>query len=218
MSIARQETIERSVDNVQSIYAVIIALGISDAIETLLKTADSTAGEISFAQVRTGLWAFIAFLVTVVPFWQGMNRHLDRCYLEKKAGVKQAVLLLDLGIFLVEAILLFGAGLSIKSGIATFYWLAALLSIDMVWAIGSHYIHSRGTTPHSLKWCLINLCAILAAVLTIVFSCKRADLVLSQHLPFILMVIALSRTIADYTFCLDFYFPKTSRETSRANA
>lgn len=210
MSIARDEAIERSVDSAQSIYAVIIALAISEAIETLLKNPNSTTGEISFAQVRTGLWAFIAFLVTVVPFWQGMNRHLDCCYLEKKTGVVQRALLLDLGVFLVEAILLFGAGLSIKSGIATFYWLAGLLCIDMVWAVGSHYIHSPGLTPHSVKWSLINICAMLVAALAVALFYKQPQFVLSQHRQFVLMVIALGRTIADYKWCLDFYFPKAS--------
>lgn len=199
MGIAPDEVIERSVDNVQSIHAVIIALAISEAIETLLKNSNGTTSELSVTQVRIGLWAFIAFIVTVVPFWQGMNRHLDRCYLEKKAGVVQGALLLDLGVFLMEAILLFAAGLSIKSGIDTFYCLAGLLIVDMGWAAGSHYIHSRGFRSHAVKWSTINVCAMCVAVFVIVF--------LSQHRQFVLMAIAAGRTIADYGFCMDFYFP-----------
>jgi hypothetical protein len=211
MSMVHDQAIERSIDNVQSIYAVIIALAISEAIETLLKATNSTTGEISFAEARNGLCAFVAFLFTVVPFWQGMNRHLDRCYLEKENSVKHSVLLLDLGVFLAEAIVLFGAGLLIKSGIVTFYWLALLLGIDMVWAVGSHYIHSRGLTPHSLKWSLINICAILVAVVAFVFFDMCPHVVFARHRQFVLMVIAVGRTIADYKLCLDFYFPETSR-------
>jgi hypothetical protein len=119
-----------------------------------------------------------------------------------------------MGVFLVEAILLFGAGLLIKSGIATFYWLAVLLVIDMVWALASHYVHSRGTTPHSVKWSLINICAILLAILAVALFDKRPGFFLSQHQQFVLMIVAVGRTIADYRFCLDFYFPKTSRASA----
>ena len=64
----------------------------------------------TLARVPAGLPSFIAFLVTLVPFWQGMNRHLDRSYLEKRAGVVQRALLLDFVVFFLEAIFLFAAG------------------------------------------------------------------------------------------------------------
>jgi hypothetical protein len=199
MSIPTDKVIERSVDNVQRIYAVIIALAISQAIQSLLRNPSSTTVELNLKQVPAGLSAFIAFLVTLVPFWQGMNRHLDRCYLEKKAGVKQRVLLLDFAVFFVEAIFLFAAGWSIKSDIETFYWLGALLGVDMIWALASHYIHFPGIRSHAVKWSVINVCAMVTAVLVVVYP--------FQHKQFALMVIATGRSIADYVLCGDFYLP-----------
>jgi hypothetical protein len=118
MGIPTEKVVERSVDNVQKIYAVIIALAISQAIQNLLKSPGSTTVDLSLKQVSAGLPAFIAFLATLVPFWQGMNRHLDRCYLEKTAGVRQRVLLPRFRGLLDHLPL--RAGWSIKSDIQTF--------------------------------------------------------------------------------------------------
>jgi hypothetical protein len=68
MSLQSDEVIKRSVDNVQRIYAVIIALAISQAIQSLLKDSNSSTTETSLTRAYAGLPAFIAFLVTLVPF------------------------------------------------------------------------------------------------------------------------------------------------------
>ena len=134
MGIPTEKVVERSVDNVQKIYAVIIALAIAQAIQNLLKSPGSTTVDLSLRQVSAGLPAFIAFLVTLVPFWQGMNRHLDRCYLEKTAGVRQRVLLLD---FAVSC----GGHLPLRCRMVDqigyrdiLNWLAGLLAVDTVWS------------------------------------------------------------------------------------
>lgn len=143
MSIEPGKLIERFDRQCPESYAVIIAFAISQAIQILLKTPNSTTLELNLKQVPAGLPAFVAFLVTLVPFWQGMNRHLERCYLEKKAGVRQRV------VFIVEAIFLFAAGWSIKSDIQIFYWIGGLLGVDMVWAFVTHYIHFPETRSHA---------------------------------------------------------------------
>jgi len=66
---------ERSVDSLQQIYAVVIALAIAQAVLSLLKDPFSGTSIVS-GQILIGLPAFVAFLVTLVPFWHGMNRHL----------------------------------------------------------------------------------------------------------------------------------------------
>jgi hypothetical protein len=190
---------ERSVDSLQQIYAVVIALAIAQAIQSLLK--DPVAGMLlAFGQVVVGLPAFVAFLVTLVPFWHGMNRHLDRCYLEKKSAVVQGALLFDFVAFFLEASLLFAAGWSLRSGIYSFAALGGLLLADMVWGFISHEIHFPGHKSHVRRWSAINLVAILIAVLVVTFP--------FQHKPIVLMVFAVTRSIADYLWCWDFYFPR----------
>lgn len=189
---------ERSVDSLQNIYAVVIALAIAQAIQSLLK--DPVRGTLlERNEILTGLPAFVALLVTLVPFWHGMNRHLDRCYLEKKSAVAQGGLLLDFAIFFIEASLLFAAAWSLKSGIYSFIALGLLLLVDMVWGFVSHIIHFPGQKSHVRRWSAINLGAIVLAILVVTYAFQPKTIVL--------MVIAIVRTIVDYWLCWDFYFP-----------
>lgn len=190
---------ERSVDSLQQIYAVVIALAIAQAIQSLLK--DPVRGTfLEPSQILVGLPAFVAFLVTLAPFWHGMNRHLDRCYLEKKSAVVQGALLLDFITFFLEAGLLFAAGWSLRSGIYSFIALGALLVVDMLWGFVSHQIHFPGQKSHVRKWSAINLVAIVIAILLVAYPFNPKTIVL--------MVIAIMRSIVDYWFCWDFYFPR----------
>jgi hypothetical protein len=189
---------ERAVDSLQKIYAVVIALAIAQAIQSLLK--DPANGTLLDGnQIVAGLPAFVALLVTLVPFWHGMNRHLDRCYLEKKTAVAQGGILLDFATFFIEASLLFAAGWSLRSGIYSFIALGLLLSVDMVWGLISHTIHFPGQKSHVRLWSAINLFAIGIAILIVLFP--------FEYKTIGLMVIAIMRTIVDYWRCWDFYFP-----------
>jgi hypothetical protein len=198
MSSESERIKERSVDSLQQIYAVVIALAIAQAIQSLLK--DPLSGSLlAPSQILVALPAFVAFLVTLVPFWHGMNRHLDRCYLEKKSAVVQSALLLDFMTFFLEASLLFAAGWSLRSGIYSFAALGGLLLVDMLWGFISHQIHFPGHKSHVRRWSAINLVAIVIAILIIYYPL--------QQKPIVLMVVATVRSIVDYWFCWDFYFP-----------
>ena len=71
MSIDSEKVIERSVDSIQKIYAVVIALAISQAIQSLLKVPGEI-GDFSLGRLSSGAPGFVAFLVTLVPFWHGI--------------------------------------------------------------------------------------------------------------------------------------------------
>jgi hypothetical protein len=203
MSIDPGKVIERSVDSVQKIYAVVIALAISQAIQSLLKDPTG-ATDLGLQRLSSGLPAFLAFLVTLVPFWHGMNRHLDRCYLEKTDAVVQGALLLDFVTFFVEATFLFAAGWSLRSGIDPFRYLGYLLCVDMLWAFISHQIHFPGKKSHAVKWSTINIAAMFLAILLVAYPFERK--------PLVLTVVAVMRSIADYALCWDFYFPRTPQQ------
>jgi len=189
---------ERSVDSLQQIYAVVIALAISQAIQSLLK--DTVTGNVlDRAQIIVGLPALVAFAVTLVPFWHGMNRHLDRCYLEKKGGVREGALLLDFVAFFAEASLLFAAGWSLRSGIHSFIFLGLMLSVDMLWGFVSHQIHFPGQKSHVVKWSAINVAAIFVAILVVSLPFNSK--------PSVLMAVAILRSVVDYSLCWKFYFP-----------
>lgn len=198
MSIDLSKAVERSVDSLQKIYAVVIALAISQAIQSLLK-GPGGAADFDLLRFTTGLPGFVSFLVTLIPFWHGMNRHLDRCYLEKSKPIVQGALLFDFATFCVEASFLFAAGWSLRSGLITFYCLGALLLVDMAWAFISHQIHFPGEKSHAVKWSTVNLVAMGLAVLIVAFPFNAK--------PLVLMIVVVLRTIADYGFCWRFYFP-----------
>lgn len=198
MSLDPNKVIERSVDSIAKIYAVVIALAMAQSIQSLIKAPSGNA-DLSVDTLYTGAPAFVAFLFTLVPFWHGMNRHLDRCYLEKIGAVAQGALLLDFTVFFLEAILLFAAGWSLRTGLVTFYCLGALLAADMVWGYISHLIHFPHEKSHVLKWSIINLIAGAGAFGVVEYSFNQK--------PLVLMAIAILRTIADYSICWRFYFP-----------
>ncbi|MGB9334469.1 MAG: hypothetical protein WCB14_05640 [Candidatus Acidiferrales bacterium] len=190
---------ERSVDSLQQIYAVIIALAIAQAVQSLLKDSVG-ASLLGLSQILIGLPPFIAFLVTLVPFWHGMNRHLDRCYIEKKSSVVQGALLFDFVTFFLEASLLFAAGWTLRSGIYSYIPVCALLVVDMAWGFVSHQIHFPSRKSHVIRWSVINLFAIVAAVLIVLFPFNLKSIAL--------MMVAIVRSIVDYWFCWNFYFPR----------
>lgn len=198
MTLPRDRVIERSVDSLQKTYAVIIALAIGQAIQSLLK-APTDASIVSLDQITPAVPAFTAFLFTLVPFFHGMNRHLDRSYLEKSGQVIQGALILDFAVFLLEATCLFAVAWSLRSGIRSFEYLGVLLLIDMLWGFVSHQIHYRGQKSGVVRWSVINLIAMAVALFVVAFP--------FQAKPLLLMAVAILRTVADYKFCWSFYFP-----------
>jgi hypothetical protein len=196
MSIGSGKAIERSVDSLEKIYAVVIAFAISQAVQILLKGPNGVA---ELKDVSSGLPGFVAFSFTLVPFWHGMNRHLDRCYLEKADKVVQGALLLDFGTFFLEASLLFAAGWSLRSGIASFVYLGALLVVDMLWGFIAHQIHFPGKKSDVKLWAAINVPALVLAILIVAYP--------FQQKPWVLMIVAILRSVVDYWLCWDFYFP-----------
>src|ERR1035441_2199207 len=104
MSLDAGKVFERSVDSIQKIYAVVIALAISQAVQSWLRDDPTGAATLSRERLLASLPALVAFVVTLIPFWHGMNRHLDRCYLEKPAAeVVQSALLFDFVSFIIES-------------------------------------------------------------------------------------------------------------------
>lgn len=206
MSLESSTGFVRSVDSIQKIYAVVIALAISQAILSLLRDSSGTA-DLTVLRLISGLPAFVAFSVTVVPFWHGMNRYLDRCYVEKSTEVVQRALLFDLATFFIEAVFLFAAALSLRSRLTTFGFLALLLLADTLWAIISHRIHFRCEKSYAKKWSLINIAALAFAVPVIVIP--------SVTKPWFLMALAVLRTYADYRLCWQFYFPAVEPKVAK---
>ena len=98
---------QRSVDSLQMIYAVIVALAIGNAIQTIFLDATTKLFIFDFS-LLSSLPAFLTFIVIIVPFYQGMNRHLDNCYIINTETHVEGALLFDFLVFFFEAIILRG--------------------------------------------------------------------------------------------------------------
>ncbi|MGA2674964.1 MAG: hypothetical protein ABSE99_17250 [Terracidiphilus sp.] len=200
MILETNKAIERSVDSVERIYAIIIGLALAESIKTLILKNPTGNIDLSPQTLWAGTPPFVAFVFTLVPFWHGMNRHLDRCYLQKTDAVVHGALLFDFAAFFLEAGIFLVAAWTLREKLVTFYCLGAVFLLDVIWGAVSHQIHFPGQKSHAISWSAINIVAILLTlgVVTFPFDPK----------PPVLMAIAIVRTIVDYWNGRDFYFPK----------
>jgi hypothetical protein len=203
MPLKPEKIIERSVDSLQKIYAMIVALAISFSIQNLLLNKADNSFTLSISMLDH-LPAFLALISMLVPFYHGMNRHFDRCYIEReKEKTVQGALLFDFFVFFFEASILFAAAASIRSGLQTFLFLAILLSVDMLWAWISHLIHFKDENMSTVTtWAWINLCTLVLA-LSVFFLLQSTDAVKA----WMFFILAVARSVLDYRFCWNFYFP-----------
>jgi hypothetical protein len=203
MTESSERRIARSVDSLQKIYSVVIALAIGQAIQTFL--IDRPAGTLAAAAVVLGRTpAFLALLAILVPFYHGMNRHLDVVYIERPQEQRaEAALLFDFVVFFFESCLLFAVAYSVGPGLAAFAFLGTLLAVDVLWALASHWIHYTRDKQGIFSWAAINAAAIVLGLfvgLTEYYSTTAKG--------WLLLVVAIGRTVFDYWFYWQFYFPR----------
>jgi len=215
MTLSAEKRTERSVDSLQKVYAFVISLALVQAIQIVLVDRST----MDFVDVQTMLErapAFLALLLVLVPFYHGMNRHLDVCYIENAEGQRaEAALLFDFVVFFIDSCLLFAVAYSIGHGLRPFVFLGILLGVDVVWSAISHFIHYTLTEVRSVKrWAVINFGAVGASLFV-----GLNEWYAPGSKAWLLLVIALGRTVCDYAFCWSFYFPKDiSRRPSPVRA
>ena len=143
MTITKEKVLERSVSSLQTLYAMVVALAVGQAVQSFVRNK-STLSQLLSTQSAPAIAGLLGFLVTLVPFYYGMNRHLDKTYLERGATARHGALLLDFFAFFVEALVLFFISWSIGTGVVTFLLLGILLALDVAWGAVSHLIHYAG--------------------------------------------------------------------------
>jgi hypothetical protein len=194
MTTTPRKDIEKSIDSLQRLHALISALAIGDAVRRLILSPGNMDASFNIDAVPQ----FIALVCTIVPFYHGMHRHLEDTYLfAKDVQHPKGVLLIDFVVFLVEGCTFFALATLFKS--PAFYWvLAALLIFDASWG-GATALINPAT---KFRWCLINF--FTAAAILVVLS---LNVFKPGHDVWIVTMIAVIRTIFDYTTHWRFYFP-----------
>src|SRR5438132_421457 len=173
---AAKRGVERSIDTLQRLYTVVVALAIGVGIKSLFEDRVSHALR-TWTEVIPRLLPLLALVITLVPFVQGMGRHFDKCYLERPVEHQaRGALLLDFATFFAQATLMFLAATFLDNALLSFAVLGFLLGVDMLWALVSHLIHyskalqARGGPPPEsysgpARWLTINSLAIAVGLL-----------------------------------------------------
>jgi len=188
----------RSVEHLQELYSVVVAIALSLAVDRLLPVSRSGV------RVHT-LVLTIALLVTLIPFYHGALRHLDEVY--GQGGGRAAhgfSVLLDFLLLFLESCLFLALATSVTRA-TTFAWLfLALLALDVVWAYSTRFLTASSEEATQETWLKVNcfFACLLLAILVVMFPVGWAT---TGSLAYMVLAVAATRTAADYAFSWRFY-------------
>jgi len=197
----------KSIRSLESLYSVIIGVALSLAIVGLV---DRETGLQTITLSECVL--FLAFIVTLVPFYHGAIRHLDDCYAERpdrdgppgKVFVDFVLLFIHALGFVVLSMLLKQPG--------QFAWvLSILLLVDVFWGVFVFFSGTRSVLRRNEgRWALINTIFICSVVPMLVWrGIGLGDVAEPAKIAIPLLGICTIRTVTDYILCWGLYFPES---------
>jgi nucleoside 2-deoxyribosyltransferase len=185
-------------------FAIILALSLSEAFKMVVSEKPTTNEYINWGK----LYALAAFLLLILPFYQGMNKYLLITYGDLNEGARphSIFLIIDGLAFMLESALFFAMSrtLGLEHWARFYVVVFILLAVDSLWGF-SVRLHSNAASVRVIEhWTMLNLVTIVLLALLIEFgrSFPRPHLLASLGL-----VGMLARTILDYWISWDFYFP-----------
>ena len=202
----RNKRMENSVRSLVNLYTVVIGVALSLAVVRLI---DVNKG-LEVITLPSAL-LFIAFIVTLFPFYHGALRHLDDAYIENdNQNIKDGALVLDFVLLFLHALAFVVLSLLLRRP-GHFAWvLVILLSIDVIWGVFAHFASSSksGLTVES-KWSIINFIFVGSAIWYLVAH----DIYLEELSDPVKLSIPIAfacvlRSLVDYVWCRTLYFPK----------
>lgn len=196
-----------SVRHLQVLYSTVVGLGLALAIARFIEIR----GEVVEVNWQA-LPVLGAFLVTLIPFYHGAQRHLDDAYLGGKAQRRGhgGLLLADFGFLFLESSLLFALAAFISAPRSFAWTLTILLSVDTLWGVIFYRVTAEEAQGSAeLGWAKINAVSVAVLLLLLLLSEIGDREVLLNQLPsgLVVFAIALLRTGADYAKTWSFYFP-----------
>lgn len=202
------EAQKNSVRNLENLYSIVVGLGLSLAIVNLI---DSTRAPIP---VKAELVPFfLAFLVTLIPFYHGALRHLDITYVEKGGKhVRSGALLADFAVLFIESCLLLALALLLPTPQFFAWGLAVLLAVDTIWAFSAHLAFSPDVKPKAeTRWALLNLIttAVLTIYLVLIGALPPTPGPGDAKLMIGILVVSCVRTVIDYALSWHVYYPSS---------
>jgi hypothetical protein len=212
----KQDEWKATVETLQKFYSVIVALALTGGLVNLISSwgnAETIASHVSIIAIA------LSFLVTIVPFFHGMERHLYKTHItypELGAGGKPTPLLVDIFTFIIEGSILFMMGSNLNDPEIFLRFWSALLAVDMVWSLIVWGIQ-RGPSPLWARNNLIWLCIAWLVWIGLQWNQPSSSYPSSSHLALFACVFALieiGRSATDYLFYWSLYFPDEHRRSS----
>jgi uncharacterized membrane protein YbaN (DUF454 family) len=198
---------ERSVNNLQRLYTVVISLAITVSLKNLFEDVFGYGphpgrGLLVFSGYYEHLLRFISFIVTVVPFFHGANRYLDETYVTGESKARRYALLIDFIALFLEGLGIFVLAMYARIDNNFYAVLTGVLLFDIVWVL-STYITAEGDKPKIKWWAVVNILTVFAIFIFLWSSLWPNETVRSWMLMFICVV----RTALDYMLVWPLYYP-----------
>jgi hypothetical protein len=209
---AFEEARKRSIDQLQRLYALVAGLAATE----VLRRVFNTSGDKPLIR-----WlALVSFFFLLVPFYHGAHRHLDDTYvLGLRQPKKDQFLLVDFAAFFLEALLFFLLALCVNDPEVFFRYVIALLVVDFFWVLSTKWTSS--VTPLGQQiyeevekhryWAYVNIC--IAAFLALLALTRTSWEIANGGNEWLfswMCGLIVVRTILDYYFTWQVYYPKKS--------
>jgi hypothetical protein len=199
---------ERSVNNLQRLYTVVISLAITVSLKNLFEDVFGCAtspgkGILDFPGYCGHLLRFISFIATVVPFFHGANRYLDETYVTHESEARKFALLIDFVALFLEGLGIFVLAMYAQIDNNFYAVLTGVLLFDIVWVL-STYITAVGDKPKIKWWAVVNIVTVFTIFIFLWSSLWPNESVKSWMLMFICVV----RTVLDYILVWPLYYPE----------
>jgi hypothetical protein len=208
---AKDDTVAAHIKVLENFYSFLISFALTQA---TMKLADSwIENGVSTKMLGTGV-LYISLLVTIVPFYQGMNRFFYETHVVRpiaKPGSRSSPMLLDIYAFLLMGCILFAMGRFLADPFTFFYLWTALLVIDIAWAIAVWRIQAS----RQPIWAWNNLLFLSLAwgfwLFTRAITMPPCLAGIERLLPYGFVLFEIGRTVRDYRINWKYYFPAEYR-------
>jgi hypothetical protein len=208
----QNKRMENSVKSLTNLYTVVIGISLTYAIS---RVVDVNAGLDSITLSPVAL--FVAFAATLFPFFHGAMRHLYDTYIHASAEretaepqPKSAALIVDFVLLFFHALALILLSLLLKNP-GHFAWvLSVVLAIDVAWGVFVNFSSSKKTAGLSAesRWAIINFVFVFVVISFLVTQdIYLGELSTPWKVSVPLCLACLLRTLVDYVWCREFYFP-----------
>jgi hypothetical protein len=189
---------EASVDALRSLYRIVVALAIVEALRRALTTDGQFVGIAVIQSTNLSkLVLLLTFVPTVVRFFHGASIHLSPL---GDARLKPAI---DFIGFFIQALLFYILALTVNDAKAFMLLFGILIVADTTWLLILFATNHIRLDKTSRQWLVSNMLIFVALIL---FHIHEKSI--SDYLGYGLLSVAWIAAVADYSINRNFYFPE----------